>query len=106
MLVNPRRAGLLFITRLVLTSFSAGAQSLATEPQTQDVFLWGGKQLSELKSDIAGKLRLKYGPIVEKYPTMDACRLPETGATQGGLLTRADLQALPSLEAAEVCLFY
>ena len=71
-----------------------------------DIFLWGGRTLADVDGRNADHIRAIYEPIVEAYPTLNACAAKPSDDISPTALTASDLRALPNLETAEVCLFY
>jgi len=67
-----------------------------------DQYLREGKHLGDLVGPNADRIRSIYNPIVERYPNLKSC-ISNTSET---IFTRRDLQALTSINSAEVCIFY
>ena len=69
-------------------------------------FLWGGQQLDDLNGPNADAIRSRYQPILNAYPSLEACTKINLSEPHNKKLSIDDLQAMPNLETAEVCLFY
>jgi hypothetical protein len=68
-------------------------------------YLWYGRPLSELDGPNSDRIRATYLLIIKAFPSLRACAEENTTGFENRL-TRHNLQQLPNLEAAEVCLFY
>lgn len=70
-----------------------------------DTFLWGGQNLADINGPNADDIRATYAPIILAYPSLSAC-FDQPSGHSAATFKSSDLRVLPSLEAAEVCLFY